>query len=32
LDTLAYTESNDGRGAARAHPGRTVKATLKYTF
>ena len=29
---LAYTESNDGRGAARAHTGRTVKATLKYRF
>jgi catecholate siderophore receptor len=29
---LAYTESNDGRGAARAHTGRTVKATLKYSF
>jgi outer membrane receptor protein involved in Fe transport len=32
FDTLAYTESNDGRGAARAHTGRTVKATLRYTF
>jgi catecholate siderophore receptor len=31
-DKLAYTESNDGRGAARAHTGRTVKATLKYRF
>jgi catecholate siderophore receptor len=32
FDTLGYTESNDGRGAARAVNGRTVKATLKYTF
>jgi outer membrane receptor protein involved in Fe transport len=32
FDTLAYTESNDGRGAARAHTGRTVKASLKYAF
>ncbi len=31
-DKIAYTESNDGRGAARAHTGRTVKATLKYSF
>ncbi len=31
-DKIAYTESNDGRGAARAHTGRTVKATLKYRF
>jgi outer membrane receptor protein involved in Fe transport len=31
-DKIAYTESNDGRGAARAHTGRTIKATLKYSF
>ena len=29
---LAYTESNDGRGAARAYTGRTVKASLRYNF
>jgi outer membrane receptor protein involved in Fe transport len=32
LNELAYTESNDGRGAARAHTGRTVKASLRYNF
>ncbi len=32
FDTLAYTESNDGRGAARALTGRTSRATLKVTF
>lgn len=32
FDTIGYTESNDGRGAARSINGRTVKATLKYTF
>lgn len=32
FDTLAYTESNDGRGAARALTGRTARATLKVTF
>ena len=32
LNELAYTESNDGRGAARAYTGRTVKATLRYNF
>jgi catecholate siderophore receptor len=32
LNKLGYTESNDGRGAARAVTGRTVKATLKYNF
>jgi catecholate siderophore receptor len=32
FNEVAYTESNDGRGAARAHTGRTVKATLKYSF
>ncbi len=31
-DKIAYTESNDGRGAARAFTGRTTKATMKYTF
>ena len=32
FDTLGYTESNDGRGAARAINGRTTRATLKVTF
>ena len=32
FDKLGYTESNDGRGAARAVNGRTVKAGLKYSF
>ena len=32
FDTLGYTESNDGRGAARSINGRTAKATLKYSF
>lgn len=32
LNEIAYTESNDGRGAARAYTGRTVKASLRYTF
>jgi catecholate siderophore receptor len=32
FDKIGYTESNDGRGAARSINGRTVKATLKYTF
>lgn len=32
FDELAYTESNDGRGAARALTGRTARATLKVTF
>ncbi|MFG6456109.1 TonB-dependent receptor [Roseateles sp. BYS96W] len=32
FDELAYTESNDGRGAARAYTGRTVKASLRYSF
>ena len=32
FDTIGYTESNDGRGAARSINGRTVKATLKYSF
>lgn len=32
FNELAYTESNDGRGAARAYTGRTVKASLRYTF
>lgn len=31
-NTIGYTESNDGRGAARSINGRTVKATLKYSF
>lgn len=32
FDKLGYTESNDGRGAARAVNGRTSKISLKYTF
>ena len=32
FDTIGYTESNDGRGAARSINGRTAKGTLKYTF
>ena len=32
FDTLAYTETNDGRQAARAVNGRTIKATLAYAF
>ena len=32
FDTIGYTESNDGRGAARSINGRTAKATLKYAF
>ena len=32
FNTLGYTESNDGRGAARSINGRTAKATLKYAF
>jgi catecholate siderophore receptor len=32
FDKIGYTESNDGRGAARSINGRTVKATVKYTF
>lgn len=32
FNTLAYTESNDGRGAARAYTGRTIKASLRYNF
>jgi outer membrane receptor protein involved in Fe transport len=32
FDTIGYTESNDGRGAARSINGRSVKATLKYSF
>ncbi len=32
FDKIGYTESNDGRGAARSINGRTVKATLKYSF
>ena len=32
LDKIGYTESNDGRGAARSINGRTVKLGLKYTF
>ncbi len=32
FNELAYTESNDGRGAARAYTGRSVKASLRYSF
>ena len=32
FDTIGYTESNDGRGAARSINGRTAKVTLKYTL
>ena len=32
LNVIGYTESNDGRGAARSVNGRTVRATLKYQF
>jgi outer membrane receptor protein involved in Fe transport len=32
FDTIGYTESNDGRAAARSINGRTAKATLKYSF
>lgn len=32
FDTVGYTESNDGRGAARSINGRTARATLKYAF
>ena len=32
FDTIGYTESNDGRGAARSINGRTAKASLKYSF
>jgi catecholate siderophore receptor len=32
FDQIGYTESNDGRGAARSINGRTFKATVKYTF
>lgn len=32
FDKVGYTESNDGRGAARSVNGRTAKATLSYEF
>ena len=32
FDTIGYTESNDGRGAARSINGRTAKVTLKYSL
>ncbi len=32
LDKIGYTESNDGRGAARSINGRAIKATLGYEF
>ena len=32
FDTIGYTESNDGRGAARSINGRTAKVSLKYNF
>ena len=31
-NTIGYTESNDGRGAARSINGRTAKVALKYAF
>ena len=32
LNKIGYTESNDGRGAARSINGRMTKLTLKYNF
>lgn len=32
FNTLGYTESNDGRAAARSINGRTAQATLRYMF
>ena len=32
FNAIGYTESNDGRGAARSINGRTAKVTLKYNF
>ena len=32
FDKIGYTESNDGRQAARSINGRTIKAGLKYSF
>ena len=32
LNVIGYTESNDGRGAARSVNGRTAKVSLKYVF
>lgn len=32
LDEIGYTESNDGRQAARSINGRTLKAGVKYSF
>lgn len=32
FDKVGYTETNDGRGAARSVNGRTAKATLSYEF
>ena len=32
LNTIGYTESNDGRGAARSINGRTARLSLKYAF
>jgi outer membrane receptor protein involved in Fe transport len=32
FNKIGYTETNDGRGAARSINGRTVKVGLKYTF
>jgi outer membrane receptor protein involved in Fe transport len=32
FDKLGFTESNDGRGAARAVNGRTARISIKYTF
>ncbi len=32
FNTIGYTESNDGRGAARSINGRTAKLSVKYNF
>jgi hypothetical protein len=32
LNQIGYTESNDGRGAARSINGRMSRVTLKYNF
>ncbi len=32
LDEIGYTESNDGRGAARSINGRTIRAGIRYSF
>ena len=32
FNAIGYTESNDGRGAARSINGRTARLSLKYNF